>query len=194
MLWQLESMFEQVEQCSVFQIPYTHSKSLPSPDLSITALLNFKLPPTLTLTTPILLSAHDMITLDLATATLRYIPIPPIPLLLELAASAMLGEGTQTVQCPYAPCHQKLRFSLWIITFWTKATIIIKTYKEPWEAAVALLHQRRDVAQLKGAQTIVSLLTDSAKALSAVKWSGNIHGIERGTIPTLCLTTFLSQD
>lgn len=191
-------MLDKLEACPTLRIPpdiQAEGKLLPHENLAIPDLIQFSLPPQLK---PLDLGPEDLLSKNPATTSnpqyIKILPIPSRQLLSHLINTAVNNHNMLSVSCPYSVQYQHLRFPLWTITFWVKAAMIRIDHLRPWRMAVDGLGQRREVARMKGADDVLTVIDATVKSLSGILWSGCIYGVERDSLPTSSLTAFLTSE
>ena len=99
----------------------------------------------------------------------------------------LLTPAVQSIICHHAPNTKDLRFSPWIVSYWTQLSDL-RVAKKKWSDAVLQLEQKRQ--SLKLSSTEAQLVDDAYNAIVGLPWSGSIQGFVND-IPMHYLSTFV---
>lgn len=120
---------------------------------------------------------------------IQNIVLPPLPILEQISQDIDLT-STQSIICQHSPGFAGDRFPLWILTYWTEVAQIWPL-KKIWVLAEEALETRKKNKTCTDETRM--LINKVYNSLACIPWGQNINGFP-GTVPTECLTRYLTDD
>jgi hypothetical protein len=182
-----------------FEIPPSiQTQILPNPTCSVLEFLDFPLPIISAASTThaalAFFSTEKPTTDDVKIIQGIPVPLPTTVAELSHECKSAVHSGNQSVCCVHiSGLATRKRLPLWVIPYWAEVINLRSSSREHWVRAEAALRKRnqvwRDPAEFNTSLTVIE---EAYNILSALPWSGEIHGFDN-TEPIHSLASYATH-